>query len=281
MAYASTILIDDALREGQQQWTLALDNWGNIETGADVPASYRYNVDRPVVGAAIHPDSDVAECFIRTYHTQDFGRADDTLMYDQQVYVRRGAPVFWRMAAPLQVVPTPQSQWGDDFTSKDGVFGQLWGNPFGANFIAPTLKLNLFFEHAPQIAAESSWEREIRYISAGAGIALGNLNRVNIGWCPIQHRKNARVLAYYATNESPVEIEVTGMRGWGTLIPGGVDTSNCREFQLYSTPFIMPAETDELEIPVKNPHANWLGLYARRQIWDGQNRNISWRVYAD
>jgi hypothetical protein len=280
MAYASTIPIDDAVREGQQQWTLVLNNWGNIETGADIAESYRYFVERPVVGVAIHPDSDVAECFIRTFHNQAFARANDVVMYDQQVYVRRGQPVFWRMGAQMMVVPTPQTFWGDDFTSKDGVAAQPWGDVFGNNFIAPTLRLNLFFDHTPQIAAQSSWPREIGYASVDA-VVLGNLNRVNAGWVNVQHRNKVRVEARYNTNEGPVEIELTGIRGNGTLIPGGAVTTNFHEFPLFSTPLIMPETTDLLEIPVSNPEAIWLGIYARRQVWDGANRNLTWKVYAD
>lgn len=279
MADVSPISVEDAYRRGHAVYELRLTNWGNIGAGADANSLRSNTVGRPILGAAISPDSDVPACII----TRDLGRMSSApilvagTVANQDIVLTAGTPLLFPQAAgqtwsnaieAIRVYPLGQDLFGDTYRLENGTT-----TPFGTTlpltqFAAPELKVLLLFRGNALLASP---RRDFR--TQGTHIFGGGSEEL-VYAVPALGRRAMRVTARTEAGTT-VDLRVTALVGRWSQPPIGPAVDDTKEAEVASAITIGPLATGT--ILVENPLCQWLLIKAQRTA--GAN-DMAWTVRA-
>lgn len=276
MALLNTLTLDQAFGLGHQAWKCILSNWGYYPAGGGTPINRVYTVSRPIVGAQIANDSDVAECGIQFDAGFTFVEESPYGVDDNNIYIRKGRPYFWRTPSQVSLFATLETEYQDTFQPELGSQATTFG-PALANWTAPTLRVWLFLAATPDRLAEPWYPR----YGTARQITPLTVAETFDGRCvfPIQHAERVRMEFLFGGLAAgvPCEIRVCGISG---------QRATLREWPMFSSPVILPPQSAGLNarvhtnIPIKNPSATWLSIYPRiHEV--ALASSLDFRVWAD
>lgn len=280
MADISPIALQLAQLQSHELYEVAISQWGNVGTGTDSRSGGIEYPQLSIVGAEVHPRSEVEGFRIR-WSPQPVQptiiTAPDTIKIND-FFVMRDKPFTGRLQGPMSLVPLPQDYYADLYIAPGQASTPIFGGAMPAGqFDAPEMWAILWLSNEPRLAGARTHYRNGPNVATLSG--FGTVDTVFA--LPMSGRKNIRVLltsvavpSSPGSSARPINVSLRGLAGNNTGI--GVGLANRLQAYEIQSVQVPAGATVPVTVPY-TPH-QWLVMLA--EVEEPTPGALSWRVDA-